>query len=88
MRHHDARATLRDFLDHHGITFSGAAMALSVSVATISQWISGARRPGATHREAIDRWTGGRVPRAAWGGGDLAYLERIEPHSSTVTTDS
>ena len=43
-----------------------AAVALKVSKPLVYDWISGARRPSAIRRDAIERWTGGLVKSGMW----------------------
>lgn len=62
----DGAARLQAFIKRHGLTQLAAANALGVSDPTVHDWVTGAKRPKAHHRQAIEAWTGGAVPVAAW----------------------
>jgi transcriptional regulator with XRE-family HTH domain len=57
---------LQAFLQAHGITQLAAATALGVSDPTVHDWVTGAKRPKAHHRQAIAVWTNGEVPTDSW----------------------
>ena len=62
----DAAHSLGAFLRRHEITQRAASVALGVTNPTIHDWVTGAKRPTAAHREAIAIWTSGAVPADAW----------------------
>lgn len=62
----DGATLLRGFLDRNDVTQLAASVALGVSDPTINDWVNGAKRPRAHHREAIAVWTHGEVPITAW----------------------
>lgn len=57
---------LREFIEDNKLSQKQAADALGVKPPTIHEWITGAKRPRAEHREAISIWTHGSVPVANW----------------------
>lgn len=57
---------LAAFLRNNGITQLSAAEALGVSDPTVHDWVSGAKRPKAHHRDAIATWTRGVVGTETW----------------------
>lgn len=71
---------LEAFLRVNSITQMAASKALGVSDPTIHDWVSGAKRPRAHHRKAIDVWTGGSVPELAWATDDeRVALAKVGP---------
>ncbi len=62
----DGATLLRGFLDRNDVTQKAASIALDVSDPTINDWVNGAKRPRAHHRDAIAVWTRGEVPASAW----------------------
>lgn len=54
------------YLTEKGLKQTHAAKALDVSDPTVSDWLSGEKRPRAETRDLIETWTGGAVPAGAW----------------------
>ncbi len=48
------------------MTLRGAADALGVSDPAVHDWIHGSTRPRTHHRESLEVWTKGEVPRDSW----------------------
>lgn len=80
------RALLRRFLDRHGVSQRVAACAIGVSAPTMSDWLSGNKRPTDHMRTAIAKWTRGAVPEGAWMFADEARaLEAVKAFRATGT---
>ncbi len=62
----DGATRLAEFLKRNGLTQLAAAEALGVSDPTVHDWVTGAKRPRAHHREAISVWTGGEISSDSW----------------------
>lgn len=61
-----AVSKLQEFLDDNDITLREAAAAIGVGHPTILDWLGGRKRPRAHHRDAIAKWTGGRIHVESW----------------------
>lgn len=57
---------LQKFIERHEQTQVAAADAVGVSAPTMHDWLSGAKRPRALHRAAIEVWTRGEVGADSW----------------------
>jgi len=66
IRRTDGAKRLYVFLEKNGIPYSVAGAALGVSRVTAFQWCTGAKRPIEDNRIALEKWTGGAVPRDSW----------------------
>lgn len=62
----DGLALLRGYLAKHSMTQVTLAAQVGVPGALVSQWLSGARRPGVTLIFEIERATAGAVPARSW----------------------
>lgn len=69
----DGARLLGEFLRRNGLTQLAAGRAIGVSDPTIHDWVTGAKRPRAHHREAVAVWTSSEVPCDAW----LTEQERV-----------
>ncbi len=79
---------LAAFLEEHDLTQREAAQAVGVSSPTMHDWLTGAKRPSAAHRESIERWTSGAVAASAWATAEeAAAVEAIEPFRPTGTEE-
>lgn len=56
----------RKFLTDAGLTQAEAAKRLGVSAPTMHDWLTGAKRPTAVWRDAIERLSSGSVPASSW----------------------
>jgi transcriptional regulator with XRE-family HTH domain len=57
---------MREELGRLGITAAEGARRLEVSKATMSAWLSEAKRPTAARAREIELWSEGRVPAESW----------------------
>lgn len=57
---------LRAFMAQHGFHLQQVANAVSVKHPSASLWLSGQTRPRTQYRHALETWTQGAVPAAAW----------------------
>lgn len=74
------RDLLSGFLTLHSLNQSDAARAVGVSVPTMHDWLKGAKRPRATHRKTLDKWSRGAIPAASWETPDeLATQDAVQP---------
>ncbi len=62
----DGAIRLGEFLRTNSVSQRAAGLALGVSGPTIHDWITGAKRPRTSHREAIAIWTRDAVSADAW----------------------
>lgn len=74
-----AKALAR-FVEKNGMTKTAAAAGVGVSVPTLLDYLSGAKRPNSIRREVIERYTGGAVSRNSWDfPAERAELESTTP---------
>lgn len=87
-----AKALAR-FIEQNTMTKTAAAAGIGVSLPTLLDYLSGAKRPSSIRREVIERYTGGLVARDGWDlRSERAELERTAPFSvaapDVTTADS
>lgn len=71
------------FLKKHEISHASAARQLGTSGPTIHSWKHGLKRPGASHRRAIERWTNGEVAALSWDTAEeRACADRVIPYAA------
>lgn len=58
--------SLGAFLKEQGVTLDAAANALGTTKSAVYQWINGGQRPRGEFRDAIAKWTSGRIHRDTW----------------------
>ncbi len=79
-RHESPSRKLRRFIQEAGVTASGAAAAIGVTGAAVSGYLNRKQVPGDLVRQAIERWTGGKIKRAEWvTDEERARLDKVVP---------
>ncbi|MFA4972805.1 MAG: hypothetical protein WC683_09345 [bacterium] len=80
------RALLTAYLQEHRLRKVAVARAIGTSHVAVLYYLTGAKRPDASRRAAIERWTGGAVPAESWlTEEEQAALAAVQPREKTGT---